>query len=253
MPPPLFCRASRRSSSRSGPWLPATRQEALEVSRCEARTSETRSPRVALITAMIAASSASGFVSSLLSSSSGIRPKSISPWLSDFSGLPSKSSGAEVQNASTGSVSSSTSMPRAAADSSFGFDFSRSMLSPTRKYTSVWFGLRSAMYCFSDRFSPAVTGEARQRQQFLAPLEILVEAFLDDRAEGVPDLREILRILVAEAFEFADDPRGHGLPDLRQLRIVLQHLAGNVERQVLAVDHAADEAQIGRQADRRRR
>jgi len=38
----------------------------------------------------------------------------------------------EVQNASTGSVSSSTSMPRAVADSSFGLDFSRSTLSPTR-------------------------------------------------------------------------------------------------------------------------
>ena len=56
----------------------------------------------------------------------------MSPWLSDFSGLPPKSSGAEVQNASTGSVSSSTSMPRAVADSSFGFDFNRSMLSPMR-------------------------------------------------------------------------------------------------------------------------
>ena len=30
VPAPLFCRASRRSSSRSGPWLPATRQEALD-------------------------------------------------------------------------------------------------------------------------------------------------------------------------------------------------------------------------------
>ena len=32
-----------------------------------------------------------------------------------------------------------------------------------------------------------------------------------------------------------------------ELRIVLQHLARDVERQILAVDHAADEAQIGRQ------
>ena len=56
----------------------------------------------------------------------------MSPWLSDFSGLPPKSSGAEVQNASTGSVSSSTSMPRAVADLSFGLDFSRSTLSPVR-------------------------------------------------------------------------------------------------------------------------
>ena len=84
--------------------------------------------------AMVAASSVaeSSFFSPAFSSSSGISPKSMSPWLSDFSGLPPKSSGAEVQKASTGSVSSNTSMPRAVADSSFGFDFSRSMLSPVR-------------------------------------------------------------------------------------------------------------------------
>ena len=39
-------------------------------------------------------------------------------------------------------------------------------------------------------------GEARQRQQFLAPLKVLVEAFLDDRAERVPDPREILGLLL---------------------------------------------------------
>ena len=43
---------------RSRPWPPATRQDALVVSRCEARTSDTRSPSVSLITAMVAASSA---------------------------------------------------------------------------------------------------------------------------------------------------------------------------------------------------
>jgi hypothetical protein len=31
------------------------------------------------------------------------------------------------------------------------------------------------------------------------------------------------------------------------LRVVLQHLARDVERQIFRVDHAADEAQIGRQ------
>ena len=49
---------------------------------------------------MVAASSVavSPFFWSAFSSNSGISPKSISPWLSDFSGLPPKSSGAEVQN-----------------------------------------------------------------------------------------------------------------------------------------------------------
>src|SRR5260370_384782 len=46
---------------------------------------------------------------------------------------------------------------------------------------------------------------------------------------------------------FSDHPAGHRLADLHELRIVLQHLPGNIERKILAVDHAADEAQIGRQ------
>src|SRR5262249_20386822 len=133
--PPLW-RASRRSNSRSGPLPPATRQAALSVKRCEARTSETRSPSAAFTAAMTLASSApSGFGASsafVSASSLGTRPKSTSPWLSDLSGLPSKPSGSAVQNASTGSVSSSTSMPRARAASSFGLDLRRSALSPTR-------------------------------------------------------------------------------------------------------------------------
>ena len=90
-------------------------------------------------------------------------------------------------------------------------------------------------------------GEARQGQQLFAPLEILVDAFLEDRTEPVPDLGKIVRILVGEAFELRHDPGRHRLADLRQLRIVLQHLAGDVEREILAVDDAADEAQIARQ------
>ena len=97
---------------------------------------ETRSPSAALTADTITASStAVSFVSPSalgLSSSSGTRPKSTSPWLSDFSGLPSKPSCCEVQNASTGSVSSSTSTPRARAASSFGLDLRRSAVSPAR-------------------------------------------------------------------------------------------------------------------------
>ncbi len=54
-------------------------------------------------------------------------------------------------------------------------------------------------------------------------------------------------VLLGEAFELVDDAGGHRLADLRELRIVLQHLAGDVEREILAVDDAADEAQISRQ------
>ena len=131
---PRFCCASMRSSSRLGPWPPATRQEALLG---EARRGlDVADP---LAERVLDRRDGRGLVGGRLVLlrrvrlvERGIRPKSRSPWLSDFSGLPSNSIGIEVQNASTGSVSSSTSMPRAVAASSFGLDFSRSMLSPTR-------------------------------------------------------------------------------------------------------------------------
>jgi hypothetical protein len=80
-----------------------------------------------------------------------------------------------------------------------------------------------------------------------AALEILVDAFLDEAAEGVPNLLEGRLVLLGEGFELGEDPARERLADLRHLRIVLQHLARDVERQVLAVHHAAHEAQIGRQ------
>ena len=90
-------------------------------------------------------------------------------------------------------------------------------------------------------------GETRQRQQLFTALVIFPDAFLDDGAERIPDFRKRFRLLLAEAFQLADDAAGDGFADLRELRIVLQHLARNIQRQIFAVDHAADEAQIGRQ------
>ncbi len=66
-----------------------------------------------------------------------------------------------------------------------------------------------------------------------------------------PQLAQIRKAVatrvVGELLQLRDDAASHRLPDLRELRIVLQHLARDVQRQVLAVDDAADEAQIGRQ------
>ncbi len=89
--------------------------------------------------------------------------------------------------------------------------------------------------------------EAGEREQRIAPLVVFVDALLEDTAERLPDLGECLRVLVGEILQLADDTAGERLPDLRHLRVVLQHLARNIERQVLAVHNAAHEAQIGGQ------
>ena len=60
-------------------------------------------------------------------------------------------------------------------------------------------------------------------------------------------LAKVSGSLAARFSSSADDAAGQRLADLRHLRIVLQHLARDVERHVLAVDDAAHEAQIGRQ------
>ena len=69
-----------------------------------------------------------------------------------------------------------------------------------------------------------------QRQQLVAPLVILVQPLLDDAAERLPDLAEALGVVAGQVFQLGDDAAGDGLADLGHLRIVLQHLARDVER-----------------------
>ena len=87
-------------------------------------------------------------------------------------------------------------------------------------------------------------GEPRELEERVAPFTILVKALLDDRAERIPDFLESIRVLAGEAFELSNNTARQRLAHLHDLRIVLQHFARNVERQVLAVDHAAHEAQV---------
>src|SRR6185312_11521359 len=68
-----------------------------------------------------------------------------------------------------------------------------------------------------------------------------------DGAEGSPYFVEILRVLLRQRLQLANDAAADSLPDLHQLRVVLQHFAGDVERKVFAVDHAPDEAKVSRQ------
>src|SRR5580704_4157298 len=78
-------------------------------------------------------------------------------------------------------------------------------------------------------------------------LEILVEAFLEHRAEGVPYPCESVRLLVAKPLQLRQHPSGHTFADRSQKRTFLNLLAGNVERQISTVHQTAHEAEIPRQ------
>src|SRR5438067_1433786 len=73
---------------------------------------------------------------------------------------------------------------------------------------------------------------------------VLVKALLDDASKRRPQLIVIFGLLAGKIFQFLDDAGGQGLANLGDLRIVLQHLARNIERHILAVDNAAHETQV---------
>ena len=85
--------------------------------------------------------------------------------------------------------------------------------------------------------------EAGDLEQAVAALGVLVQAFLDDRAEMLPDLGELLGLGFGELAELLHDAVGHALADRGEDVAFLDQLARDVERQVGAVDHEAHEAQ----------
>ncbi len=54
-------------------------------------------------------------------------------------------------------------------------------------------------------------------------------------------------IIVSQLLQFLQHALGNAAFHARQNRVVLQHFAADVERQIFAIDHALQEAQIGRQ------
>ena len=93
--------------------------------------------------------------------------------------------------------------------------------------------------------------EPNQRQDVFAAVAVLVQPFFQDCAEGLPELIIALGVVLL-AF---GQRRQHALGQLPvhdlQLRGVLQHFTADVQRQILAVDQAAHEPQVGRQQLRR--
>ena len=62
----------------------------------------------------------------------------------------------------------------------------------------------------------------------------------------MPEGGVVLRRLLGLSLELAQDSLDHGAADLGHQGVGLQHLAADVERQVLGIDDAAQESQVGR-------
>ena len=78
-------------------------------------------------------------------------------------------------------------------------------------------------------------------------LAVLIETLLQHRAEIVPEFVIFVGRFARLLCELAQHPPGQLLANSRRHRVRLQHLAADVEGQVLAVDNAAKEPQIRRQ------
>ena len=87
-------------------------------------------------------------------------------------------------------------------------------------------------------------GEAQQLQERLLVGEVLGHAFLQHLAELVPELAVLLGFQLGQGVEH---PPRQGVADGAGALVRLQDFAGDVERQVAAIHHAAHEAQIQRQ------
>ena len=87
-------------------------------------------------------------------------------------------------------------------------------------------------------------GEAEQPGDLVAVPEVFGQAFLEDLAEFLPERGVLLRLLLREVGEQPQHLLGRVGPDAVDDAAALQEFAGDVERQVARVDHAADEPQV---------
>ena len=85
----------------------------------------------------------------------------------------------------------------------------------------------------------------RERSHFLTVGKIFVNAFLESDAESLPKL-QIIFIIFAFLFQFFQQPADNSVADFGHQCVLLQHLAGNVKRQVGRVDDSLDKTQIRR-------
>ena len=89
--------------------------------------------------------------------------------------------------------------------------------------------------------------EPGQPQQGLTPLEILIQAFLQHRAKGLPYFGIGRRIVLGGLFQLAQHLAGQALFDGGQDRAVLNHLARHIQRQIRRIHQPPHKAQVTRQ------
>ena len=87
-------------------------------------------------------------------------------------------------------------------------------------------------------------GEAQQLGDLVLVPEVLGQALLEDGAELLPERGVLLRLLLGDVGEQPQHLLGRVGPDVVDHAAALQQLAGDVQRQVGGVDHAADEPEV---------
>ena len=87
-------------------------------------------------------------------------------------------------------------------------------------------------------------GERGDLEQRLLVVEVAHQSLFEDLAELAPEGAVIVRPLGLQFLDRREDLLGQPAPDRIDLPILLQDLAGDVQRQVLCVHDALDEAQV---------
>ncbi len=90
-------------------------------------------------------------------------------------------------------------------------------------------------------------GEAQQAGDLLLVAEVFRRAFLEDLAEVLPEGLVLLRLVLRQLLQHVQHALGQRRLHRVDHRILLQDFPGDVQRQVVGVDHTLDEAQVQRQ------
>ena len=108
---------------------------------------------------------------------------------------------------------------------------------------------RHALDVFRQRDHLLLAGRIVHHEVFkvaLVKTEVLIHAILELQTEVLVERFVPFAVVLEEIREFVADLAGDVLGNVLELAVVLQHLTADVERQILAVDEAADKAEVVR-------